>query len=219
MKKLYYVSALCLIFALGFANDLQAQAGIAVGLKNDNVRMTDHVHLKTMHLAPAYLKVDMASRSAASFSKPMMDSPAQTIGGGLIYGSEIEKLGLQLTYFYFLTAAIAIGGDFSFFFPQEFFGITNTFMTVNVLAHYIFYNSLAFRTYVIAGLLLAIERVKFSSDFGSGNESFTEIGFNLGAGIEYALATGFLYLEVMYSRAFFGQVVLALGYRHVLGGR
>ena len=219
MKKLYYVSALCLTFALVSANNLMAQSDIAIGLKNDNVRMTDHVFLKTTHLAPAYLKLDMASRSAESYGQSRMDSPEQTIGGGLIYGTEIEKLGLQLTYFYLLTATIAIGGDFSFFFPQEYGGITNTFMAVNVLAHYIFYKSLAFRAYVLAGLLLAIERVKFSSDFGSGNESFTEIGFNVGAGVEYALATGFLYLELMYSRAFFGQVVLALGYRHILGGR
>jgi opacity protein-like surface antigen len=145
----------------------------------------------------------------------------QTFGGGLVYGSELEKLGIQLNYYYFLTALLAVGGDFTLFFPEseEAGGVksTATWMAFNINAHYILFTAIAMRAYVLAGLNFALFRFKVSGGGFSVSDSTSEIGLNLGGGIEYALAVGFLFAELKYIIGEFDQLVIAAGYRYRFG--
>ena len=92
-----------------------------------------------------------------------------------------------------------------------------TWMALNVVAHYIVYSTLIFRAYVLAGLNYLIWRSKTEDlGFGGLTVSGSDIGLNLGAGIEYALAAGFLFFELKYVLTAYNQLVLAVGYRHRL---
>lgn len=222
MKKTYYLgalSALLMFFTLG---ESHAQQITPVGLHAETVKMSGLQQLKKSYMLPAYAAIEsLARQEGAPFLDATPMEGEQTLGGGLIYGSEIEKLGLQLTYLYFMTAAIAIGGDLSFFFPEtiDFIGSTfkQTLITLNVVAHYVVFSTLILRAYVLAGLNYAIFRSKTSGEIGSFSDSSSEIGLNLGGGIEYALAAGLLYLELKYIISNFDQLVISVGYRHKLG--
>ncbi len=223
MKKLYYCITLCAILLGGAVHVSHAQFVSGVGLRSDAVRMSSLEKMEATYMTPAYAAFEaVAQRTGApSLMNAMPERDEQTLGAGLIYGSKIEKLGLQLTYFYFMTTALALGGDFSFFFPEkiDLFGskITLTTFTLNVVAHYVFYSSLILRTYALGGLNYAVFRSKTSGEIGNFSDSTSEIGLNLGGGLEYVLARGLLYLELKYIISDADQLVLALGYRHKLG--
>ncbi|MFK7846426.1 MAG: outer membrane beta-barrel protein [Rhodothermales bacterium] len=220
MKNVYYAGVMCAMLCALTISTSHAKDITPVGLRSDAVRMSSHEQLASAYLLPVYTVLNAMEQENA-FLRVEPEEGEQLIGGGLIYGSEIEKLGLQLSYFYFMTTAIALGGDISFFFPEktEFVdsSFTQTLFTLNVMAHYVVFTTLIFRAYVLAGLNYAVFRFKSEGEFISGSSSSSEIGLNLGGGIEYALAAGFLFLELKYILSDFDQLVLAVGYRHVLG--
>lgn len=222
MKNIYYTGLLCAVLCLSFSADAFATDDIRIGLRADGVRMSQLENLQSTYLAPAQLMLETVTRMpVGSFVDAMPLEGDQSIGGGVIYGSEIEKLGLQLMYYYFMTTSIALGGDVSFFFPEktEFVGssFTQTLITLNVMAHYVLYTSVIMRAYALAGLNYALFRFKSEGTGFDGSDTSSELGLNLGGGIEYALASGFLFLELKYIISEFDQLVLAIGYRHVLG--
>ena len=173
-------------------------------------------------MTPARLLISGLSSAAVGTLldvEPMQDD--QLVGGALVYGSQIERLGVQLSYFYFLTAVLAVGGDLTLFFPDSVtaFGVktTQTLFALNVLAHYILYTSAVMRAYALGGLNLAIFRFKSSGSGLSISDSSSELGLKIGGGIEYALAAGFLFLELSYAISNFDQLVVAAGYRIPIG--
>lgn len=220
MKNVYYAGVICVMLCALTISSSHAKDIASVGLRSDGVRMSSHEKLASAYLLPVYAALNVIEQDNA-FLRVDPEEGEQLIGGGLIYGSEIEKLGLQLSYFYFMTTAIALGGDISFFFPEKTSFIdssfTQTLFTLNVVAHYVVFTTLIFRAYVLAGLNYAVFRFKSEGEFISGSSSSSELGLNLGGGIEYALATGFLFLELKYILSDFDQLVLAIGYRHLLG--
>ena len=226
MKNLYYAVFVSLLTISLAAGNVKAQGFTPVGLHADHVAMPALAELKMAYLAPAYVSLEMATKNfeadpTASLVSTKVEEGEQTIGGGLAYGSEIERLGIQLSYFYFMTAAIALGGDLTFFFPQKdsFFDttVTQNFITLNVMMHYVVFTTIIFRAYVLAGLNYALFRDKVKNSVGSETFSSSELGLNLGGGIENALSAGLLFLELKYIVSAFDQLVLAVGYRHKLG--
>lgn len=222
MKNIYYAGLFCAVLCLSFSVDAFATDDVRIGLRADGVRMSQLENLQTTYLAPAQLLLETVTTMPVNSSVDAMPLEGDaSIGGGIIYGSEIEKLGLQLMYYYFMTTSIALGGDVSFFFPEktEFVGssFTQTLITLNVMAHYVLYTSVIMRAYALAGLNYALFRFKSEGTGFDGSDTSSELGLNLGGGIEYALASGFLFLELKYILSEFDQLVLAIGYRHVLG--
>ncbi len=222
MKNIYYAGALCAILCFGTFTTSYATDITPVGLRSEAVRMSGLTALQTTYMAPTYALLNSVSNNPAnSFLNSIVEEGEQTVGAGLIYGSEVEKLGIQLSYFYFMTAAIALGGDLSFFFPEKTEGFGSSFtqnlFTLNVMAHYVVFSTLILRAYLLAGLNYAVFRFKSEGNGFSATSSSSEIGLNIAGGIEYALVTGLLFLELKYILGNFDQLVLAAGYRHRLG--
>ena len=196
-------------------SSIYAQLNTPVGLDAHYVRMSDLQQMEKQLFAPAQQLVNTVTSNNVANTEPQQDD--QFLGIGIVYGEEIERIGLQLNYFYFLTAALALGGDFTFFLPETFdtgtFETTVTFFTLNVLAHYYFFANETLRAYALGGLNFAISRVKVRGGGASNSDSASELGLNLGGGLEFALAAGFLYLELKYILGEFDQLVLGGGYR------
>lgn len=220
MKSFYNLVMLALLAVTVPAVSV-AQNGSSLHLDAQKVRMSDLQKMEQTYMAPiqSIIKGSVASSGLAIDAEPQQDE--QNIGVGVVYGAEIERLGLQLSYFYFITAALAIGGDLTFFLPESvsFGGIKTTasFYTLNVVAHYMLYTSIIMRAYVLGGLNYAIFRFKTKGNGFNESSSSSEIGLNIGGGIEYALAVGFLFAELKYILGDADQLVIAAGYRHRLG--
>ncbi len=162
------------------------------------------------------------TQGLASLQESLQDQ--QLVGAGLAYGTEFEKVGVQLMYLYYISSVIALGGDFIFFFPEKFssgsFESTQNWMTFNVLARYVFFQTALARIYALAGLNLRLFRVKVSGQGESASDTNSDLGFNIGAGLAYRVAFAVLYLELKYViYEFQNQVVAAAGVRFPLGGR
>lgn len=222
MKSFYNAVVLVILIAIFMPTAALAQMSSALHLDAQKVRMSDFQQMEQSYMAPVRSVINgaVALSGIAIDAEPQQDE--QNIGVGVVYGAEIERLGLQLSYFYFITAALAIGGDLTFFLPESvsFGGIKTTasFYTLNVVAHYMLYTSLVMRAYALGGLNYAIFRVKTKGNGFNESGSSSEIGLNIGGGIEYALAVGFLFAELKYILGDADQLVIAAGYRHRIGG-
>ena len=141
-------------------------------------------------------------------------------GLGLIYGTEIEQLGLAVKGQYDGIAENIDGSvGLHFFFPDksDFSGgeLKSSLTTINLDGHYNFDAAESFNIYALAGLNFAIIKVKFDSNtpfVPSSDESESEIGLNLGAGASTDInetLKGFA--ELKYTVSDFDQLVIAIG--------
>ncbi|MEX0823187.1 MAG: outer membrane beta-barrel protein, partial [Balneolaceae bacterium] len=127
-------------------------------------------------------------------------------GIGLMYGSEIEQLGLRGDLSYQVNEEFSIVGDLGIYLPDETdLGngneLTVTWWEANANAHYHFYEDEAeeLSAYGLGGLNITSVRVKADGpNVGSETESESEIGLNLGAGAEYQLDFGKLFGELKF---------------------
>lgn len=133
-----------------------------------------------------------------------------SVGGGLVYGTEAEKVGLQLNGYYDLSEAVMnlrVGGAFNYFFVQE--GLS--YSALNANAQYVFLRPDALMVYGLAGLNLTFVSVETPI----GDVSNTEIGLNLGIGAEYSVAEQVgLFAEIKYVISEADQAVIGLGARY-----
>lgn len=139
------------------------------------------------------------------------------LGAGLVYGTEIEAVGLQLNGYYGLPDALPglrVGAELSYFFADD----PVTFWTIDLNGQYRFIEPGPFGAYAIAGLDIA--RVSVDLDLGplgDASTSSTEVGLNLGVGAEYAVTPNVeLFGEVKYVISDYDQAVLALGARYLI---
>ena len=103
------------------------------------------------------------------------------IGG---FGSSLDNdIGLRADAYYAFTPVIRGGGDFTFYFPKSSGGVDMTVWELNLNGHYIFLQEEEFLVYGLGGL--NITGISISSDNFSDSDS--EVGLNLGAGVEYGL--------------------------------
>jgi len=130
------------------------------------------------------------------------------LGGGLVFGSGVgfgsldNDLGVRVDGYYAFTPVIRAGGDFTFYFPKSEGGVDATVWELNFNGHYVFLDDDGLVVYGLGGLNIT----GFSIDFGTvttggqtfdiGSESDTEVGLNLGAGLEYALDFADLFAEI-----------------------
>ena len=101
------------------------------------------------------------------------------VGGGLSYGTEIEEMGLNLTGEFFLKDIVALTPEINYFFTDN----NVTFWTFNADVHYYFNKSSQASFYGLAGLNFA--------SISNNNNSNTELGLNLGAGVNFELNKSF----------------------------
>ncbi len=134
------------------------------------------------------------------------------IGAGIVYGSEVESVGLQIGATFRVSPQLGLAPDISFYFPDDEgsdFYIDN-FLAINLNGHYILDADSEYHVYALGGL--NITSVDFAGD-NDFDDSETELGLNLGLGGEYHLDDFSLYSELKYVISDFDRLVLALGFR------
>lgn len=97
------------------------------------------------------------------------------VGGNLLYGSEINSIGLGAKFQYGILEKLRGEASFNYYFPNKGFRMWD----LNANAHYLFDIATKFRAYPLAGLTV----VNRSGD--NGFDSDTRFGLNLGGGCEY----------------------------------
>lgn len=141
-------------------------------------------------------------------------------GGGLVFGSYIETLGIQVNgnYLFDEENGVRFAGDLTFFFPNT-SGIdfTRSVFAINGNGHYIFTTTESILAYALAGLNIAVEKLEYDSSALGRTTSDTQIGLNLGAGIEYEISIGYLYGEAKIVIGGFDQLELGGGIRVPFG--
>lgn len=127
------------------------------------------------------------------------------LGGGLVYGSGLENtggdflgagafstdLGIRADGYYAITPQIRLGGDITYYFPDSNFGISLSAWELNLNSHYIFQDENELILYGLGGINITRWKI------GNGSSiSDTELGLNLGGGVEYDLDFADLFGEV-----------------------
>ena len=97
------------------------------------------------------------------------------VGGNLLYGTEINMLGLGGKFQYGITNDIRAEASFNYDFPNNGFHMWD----LNANAHYLFNIAPKFRAYPLAGLTVV------SKSYSNDDKSVTHFGLNLGGGCEY----------------------------------
>jgi outer membrane protein X len=149
-----------------------------------------------------------------------------SVGGGLAYGTEIKKMGINLRGYYGITDKIDAAPSFTYFFPdkEEYFGgeIKWNVWEFNLDGHYKFVESDQYNVYGIAGLNFT--GTHWSSDYEFVNpitgqtekyddsDSDLNIGLNIGAGGQYNFnekLSAFTVLKYVISN--YDQLVITFG--------
>lgn len=154
---------------------------------------------------------------------PLQAQAQLQLGGGLAFGTEIEKLGLQISGNLPVAqeGKIRAAPDLIFYIKDDFGGGSVRWWEVNLNGNYLFMDNEAYTLYALGGINIA--NVNFDYDievpdiFGVDG-SQTELGLNVGGGIEYGMDFGNLYGEAKYILSDFDQLVISVGVRIPFGG-
>ncbi|MEM1322582.1 MAG: hypothetical protein AAGG75_20120 [Bacteroidota bacterium] len=136
-----------------------------------------------------------------TFLLPTSTNAQLGLGGGLVYGSEADAIGVSAKGKLILSEVLAAVPNFTYFFVDN--GDVNT---INGDLHYFINNSNNFDLYALVGLNVAMGTIN------------TEIGLNLGGGLEIMVKDNVAaYGEVKYVLSDFDQLVIAFGVLYYLG--
>ena len=137
-------------------------------------------------------------------------------GAGLLYGTEIDQIGLQINGYYDLPAVenLSVGGDLSFYLPHKFSGYKESMWELNINGHYSAYKQDNIDLYGLAGINITGWKVKYTGDPGYGRATYSTSrgGINIGGGIQTNVGFGSIYGEVKYA------IVSDLGHLALGGG-
>ena len=129
------------------------------------------------------------------------------MGAGLVFGSGVgfgsldNDLGVRVDGYYAFTPVIRAGGDFTFYFPKSEGDVDATVWELNFNGQYVFLDDDGLIVYAlgglnITGLSIDTPSVTVGGQTFGGSSSETEIGLNLGGGLEYNLDFADLFAEL-----------------------
>jgi opacity protein-like surface antigen len=128
--------------------------------------------------------------SANGFSQGF-DKSKLRVGGGLSYASEISNVGLSVNGVYYIGNPFEASLAFTHFFKKNY----TSWNVLDLDGHYIFHESDVINVYGLAGLGFNFWNVTVPAmELGWGistpemSESGTDIGLNLGVGMNYAIS-------------------------------
>ncbi len=135
-------------------------------------------------------------------------------GGGIAFGSEIERIGFTAKATYSINDEWEGSGGFTYFIPRDFGDFDWTVWTINADAHYLKNMSEKFTLYGLAGLNFtnwSVDHVNFGGfDFGGGGG--TNLGVNVGGGSYLNFKENLKgFAELKYVIGNFDQLVLNAG--------
>ena len=143
---------------------------------------------------------------------------AMRAGGGLVYGTEIENLGIQGRFDYAITDQILLAPDLIYFFPKSEGSVDFKWFDINLNGNYLFdIGNPDVVPYALAGINIAILSVDLD-DFGFGDfgADGTEIGLNLGGGCDFVVGSVIVYGELRYAISSADQLVIGGGVKFPL---
>ena len=145
-------------------------------------------------------------------------------GGALMYGDEVEQIGLRIDGSYMINEDIDVNANLGLYLPDntnlgggnEF---TATYWELNVNGQYSLYTSeeSGLSAYALAGINVLGVSTEFSGPNVSGSDSDSEIGLNIGGGASYPMNFGNLFGELKYVIGDADQLNIAAGIRIPLG--
>lgn len=100
---------------------------------------------------------------------------AMAVGGNLLYGTEINSVGLGVKFQYGILEHLRGEGSFNYYFQNKGFRMWD----LNANAHYVFDITEKFHAYPLAGLTVV------NKSYSDIDDSITRFGLNLGGGCEY----------------------------------
>ena len=103
------------------------------------------------------------------------------LGGNLVYGSgdSYSNVGIGAKFQYNITDPIRLEGSFTYFFEKDYLSMWD----LSANGHYLFPVADQVTVYPLAGLSI----LGYKTDTILGNYSDSELGLNLGGGIDYRL--------------------------------
>lgn len=128
------------------------------------------------------------------------------LGGGLLYGTEVESVGLQVNGVYRFSEQWAGQADLGIYFPDDNDTGLDSFWEINANAQYLFAIEQDYHFYGLGGLNVTTAESVF-------NNTDSELGLNIGAGGEYHLESLSLFGELKYVISDFDQLVIGAGVR------
>jgi len=141
------------------------------------------------------------------------------LGGGLVYGTAIEELGINIRGDYQFAELIKGGADFTFFFAPENF----SFNTLNLNGFYLF-DVEGFNPYALAGLNFTFYSASIPSfsgggiTIGGGNVTDTAVGLNLGGGADFPFSENLAgFGEIKYVIGTYDGLAITAGIKFLLG--
>ncbi len=143
------------------------------------------------------------------------------VGGGIVIGTEFDGVfGIQASGVYPLLEeqGIDLAADISIYFPDSPPGVDFSLFAINANGHYNFTESETLMAYAIAGLNFAFGEIGLDlGEFGSTSGDFSDVGLNLGAGVEFAMPFGYIYAQGKVVAGGIGQFVASGGVRFPIG--
>lgn len=110
-----------------------------------------------------------------------------SLGGGLAYATEVEKVGFFAKGLYQFTPQWEAAASFTYFLPREENGFDLQFSALDANVHYVFYNDeYKLASYMLSGIDVLFEKINVWRTETS--DSDVTLGFNLGAGLRYQLS-------------------------------
>jgi len=161
---------------------------------------------KTLFVFAAFLLAGMGQLFAQD---------SKRIGAQLIYGTDINSLGIGAIAEFPVADRMVISPSFSFYFPNDEGFVKTSAFEINGNLNYTFVEENNILFYGIGGLNYTNYKVKTNmAQVGYPNYSASsgEIGLNLGAGANFDLGKNFVpFGEVKYILGGFDRLVLAAG--------
>lgn len=145
---------------------------------------------------------------------------AQKIGLGFMYGDQIENVGARLEAQYRFHNLFRFTGDIAAYLTKEFEqqGGKWNWWAVNTNLDFVFLDVGLFRSYALVGANYAnlMHRLPNSG----GRQIDSQMGLNVGGGLEYKTSFGSLYGEYRYTftKETFQQYEINTGLRFYIGG-
>ena len=133
----------------------------------------------------------------------MAQKGQMAVGGNLLYGTEINSVGLGAKFQYGILDNVRGEASFNYYFSNHGYHMWD----LNVNGHYLFDVAPKFRAYPLAGLTIV------NKTYNDIDDGITRLGLNLGGGCEYDLTPSVtVNAEVKYSIvSSIDQAVLSIG--------
>ncbi len=158
---------------------------------------------------------------AMMFASTTVSAQGLRVGGGIVLGTEFDGVfGIQASGVYPLLEeqGIDLAADISIYFQDSPPGVDFSLFAINANGHYNFSASETLMAYALAGLNFAFGEAGLDfGEFGSASSSFSDVGLNLGAGVELAIPFGYVYGEGKVVAGGIGQLVVSGGIRIPVG--